>query len=273
MASFGAQLKREREQRKISLEDISASTKIGTRFLRAIEENQFDHLPGGIFNKGFIRAYAHYLGLDEEQAVADYVEATTPKQAEKKSEAPTPTSTVADHEDNVAAQFPWGTAAVVLLIAALSLAIWAFYSQQKQAESDQHSTNTEVIAGSASPRAAETKPAAAAVPAAVPPDQTSSARTFVVLLRAHDDSWISATVDGGAPTEASLINSNEKSFEAHRQVVLKAGNIGALDVYFNGEKIPSQGRDGEVKTLTFDSKGLQSPGKPQATVPTDASHN
>src|SRR5207248_10511564 len=73
MESFGARLKRERRQRKIELDDISASTKISSRFLRALEEEQFDQLPGGIFNKGFIRAYARYLGIDEEAAVADYL--------------------------------------------------------------------------------------------------------------------------------------------------------------------------------------------------------
>ncbi len=65
MESLGARLKREREQRKITLDEISLSTKIGTRFLLAIEEEQFDQLPGGIFNKGFVRAYARYLGVDE----------------------------------------------------------------------------------------------------------------------------------------------------------------------------------------------------------------
>ena len=77
MESFGARLKREREQRKITLDDISSSTKIGTRFLVAIEEEHFDQLPGGIFNKGFVRSYARYLGIDENQAVADFVAATT----------------------------------------------------------------------------------------------------------------------------------------------------------------------------------------------------
>ena len=59
--------------RGISLEEIAEATKIGTRSLRALEEQDFDKLPGGIFNKGFVRAYARYLGLDEEQAVADYL--------------------------------------------------------------------------------------------------------------------------------------------------------------------------------------------------------
>src|ERR1700746_3017458 len=73
MGSFGDRLKREREQRGITLDDISLSTKIGTRLLRALEEDKFEQLPGGIFNKGFVRAYARHLGIDEEQAISDYL--------------------------------------------------------------------------------------------------------------------------------------------------------------------------------------------------------
>jgi cytoskeleton protein RodZ len=76
VGSFGDKLKREREMRAITLEEISDATKIGTRSLKALEDEQFDQLPGGIFNKGFVRAYAKFLGIDEEQAVADYVSAT-----------------------------------------------------------------------------------------------------------------------------------------------------------------------------------------------------
>src|SRR5262244_519132 len=68
-------MRREREMRGVSLEEISGSTKIGTRSLKALEEEDFEKLPGGIFNKGFVRAYAKYLGLDEEQAVTDFLAA------------------------------------------------------------------------------------------------------------------------------------------------------------------------------------------------------
>src|SRR5450631_929215 len=73
MGSFGERLRREREMRGISLDDIAESTKIGTRLLRALEEEHFDLLPGGIFDKGFVRAYAKYLGLNEDEAVTDYL--------------------------------------------------------------------------------------------------------------------------------------------------------------------------------------------------------
>ena len=70
--TFGESLKREREMRGVTLDEISAATRIATRFLRAIENQQWDQLPGGVFNRGFVRAVARYLGLDEENIVAEY---------------------------------------------------------------------------------------------------------------------------------------------------------------------------------------------------------
>jgi cytoskeletal protein RodZ len=75
VGQFGDKLRRERELRGITLDEVAIATKIGTRNLRALEEEKFDQLPGGIFNKGFVRAYARYVGIDEEQAVGDYMAA------------------------------------------------------------------------------------------------------------------------------------------------------------------------------------------------------
>ena len=75
VGKFGDKFRTERERRGIKLDDVSNSTKIGSRMLRAIEEEHFDQLPGGVFNKGFIRAYAKYLGLDEEETITGYVAA------------------------------------------------------------------------------------------------------------------------------------------------------------------------------------------------------
>ncbi len=71
--TFGESLKRERELRGVTLEEISAATRIATRFLKAIENEQWDQLPGGVFNRGFVRAMARFLGLDEENTVAEYI--------------------------------------------------------------------------------------------------------------------------------------------------------------------------------------------------------
>ena len=69
---FGEHLKREREMRGVTLEEISAATRIAPRFLLALENEQWDQLPGGVFNRGFIRAIARFLGLDEDTLVSEY---------------------------------------------------------------------------------------------------------------------------------------------------------------------------------------------------------
>ena len=72
MGAFGDRLRREREMRGITLDEITESTKISRRHLEALETEHFDQLPGGVFNKGFVRAYARFLGIDEDRAVAEY---------------------------------------------------------------------------------------------------------------------------------------------------------------------------------------------------------
>ena len=71
--SFGAELKRERELREISLREISDSTKISLRYLEALERNDFENLPGGVFNRGFVRAYSKFIGVDPESMVDAYL--------------------------------------------------------------------------------------------------------------------------------------------------------------------------------------------------------
>ena len=69
---FGDRLRREREMRGVTIEEVAAATRISPRFLEALENEQWDRLPGGAFNRGFIRSVARYLGLDEESMVAEY---------------------------------------------------------------------------------------------------------------------------------------------------------------------------------------------------------
>jgi cytoskeletal protein RodZ len=74
MSSFGETLKRERELRQISLREIAEATKINLRYLDALERDDFRHLPGGVFNKGFVRAFAQFIGVDADSMVMAYLE-------------------------------------------------------------------------------------------------------------------------------------------------------------------------------------------------------
>src|SRR6185295_6323377 len=82
MPTLGEELKHRREERDITLADISEATRIGTRFLKAIESDNFSVLPGGIFTRSFIRAYAKQVGMDEDEALALYQQQTASPSAE-----------------------------------------------------------------------------------------------------------------------------------------------------------------------------------------------
>src|SRR5579864_4459654 len=70
MDSIGDTLRRERLRRGLKLEQVAAQTKIGSHLLRAIEENRFDRLPGGLFTRSFLRQYTHALELNEDDVIA-----------------------------------------------------------------------------------------------------------------------------------------------------------------------------------------------------------
>ena len=74
MESLGQHLKRERELRDISLNDLAEATKINIRYIEAIEADQFELLPGKAFVMGFLKNYAAYIGLDEEEVITRYLD-------------------------------------------------------------------------------------------------------------------------------------------------------------------------------------------------------
>lgn len=275
MESFGARLKREREKKGVTLDDISISTKIGTRLLRALEEEHFDQLPGGIFNKGFVRAYARHLGMDEDQAIADYLEASgqTPPPNNLEVAVEPPQESRTEERESGVAQIPWGVLAIALSLVALGFAVWGFNSREREHESHEAAGSspvpthaapsertppyTDVNAQPAPAPASPTIVSASAPTTTVEP--SAAVAEFVVLIKARDDSWISITADGKQVTQETLSAATEKSVHAKDSISVHAGNVGALDFFFNGKKLPAQGDEGEVKNLSFNAGGLEPP--------------
>jgi cytoskeletal protein RodZ len=72
MSSLGEKLKQAREARGVSISEIAEQTRISSHYLEAIESDDYRTLPGGIFNKGFVKSYAKYVGVDEQEALQDY---------------------------------------------------------------------------------------------------------------------------------------------------------------------------------------------------------
>ncbi|MGA9526510.1 MAG: RodZ domain-containing protein [Terriglobales bacterium] len=191
MPSFGEKLKLEREKRKITLEQISSSTKIGTRLLQALEDEKFNQLPGGIFNKGFVRAYARTLGLDEDQIIADYLEASgeappprvdLPREnrdsAQQQNTHPhsareTENGRLEIRAEIASHQLPWGVFAVILLIIALCLSLWTHRRREQERLSHQTQTSQRL----ASPGSGQSAPglnSPGSAPAASPVSESAT---------------------------------------------------------------------------------------------------
>jgi cytoskeleton protein RodZ len=117
MSSFGETLRRERELRQISLREIAEATKINLRYLDALERDDFRHLPGGVFNKGFVRAYAQFIGIDPETMVTAYLDEERRQQARvaRVGAQPAPAPEAEIPARSLGARV-WFTALVIVLI-------------------------------------------------------------------------------------------------------------------------------------------------------------
>jgi len=294
MGAFGERMQREREMRGITLEEISESTKISSRSLRALEEEKFDQLPGGIFNKGFVRAYAHYLGIDEDQAVADFVAASGGEKEQPLPDPPVPRAVALGQRAEGHAN--WRAFAMLgLLLAAAVVVAW------KLGPPAVHKVATTLTAHLDPPPAATPTPPKAkpqSVPEAsapAPPPAPPVARkkppltaktvtvaesnavpapagssdaiaapsteavpsTFVVQIRATQDAWVQVVADGRLMSEGVLVPPTEKRVRATKEVVIKTGNAAGVEVSYNGRPLPPLGETNQVATVTLTAGGQQ----------------
>jgi len=264
MGSFGERMRREREMRGIKLEEISESTKISQRNLLALEDERFERLPGGIFNKGFVRAYARYLGLDEEQAVQDFMAASAnydqpaalqPPGAEVSLvKPPVMPSDASEKRKDLA----WALAAL-LVLAAGGAGWYRLNHSSKNAASSSTLSATPSLPRIPLPSSAGQNGAAElgsggseAAQAANPVDGA-----LVLAVRANQESWVSMVVDGKPFMDQVLVPGNEQMVRAREKIVLKTGNACGLQISYNGKALAPIGKGGQVRTVTFTSAGIQ----------------
>ncbi|WP_182278104.1 helix-turn-helix domain-containing protein [Granulicella sp. 5B5] len=127
--SFGRELQLERQRRQISLESIAEGTKVPIRHLRALEQEAYDQLPGGIFNKGILRNYCSYVGLDEQEWLARFPNAK-PVEAEEdwESFAENVRRSRVGKRSNTGTQW-LGVLVMLLVLVALGWAAWQMVLQ------------------------------------------------------------------------------------------------------------------------------------------------
>jgi cytoskeleton protein RodZ len=277
MGVFGDRLRREREMRGITLEEITESTKISRRHLEALEGEHFDQLPGGVFNKGFVRAYARFLGIDEDQAVADYSAASN-EQPEPEDKFPLEIHKEPDRDLNPRRSYlPLAFAGAALVGVLVGYGFWlksrphsAVTAEAPRPAASTPARNEAPSPPSSSPQvptAVTTAPVEHAAvtdqpkqqqqqPEPQPPAQKALEKSFVVQVKAKEDSWVSIVADGKSVMQRVLPADKKKKIKAGKVLILRTGNAGGIEVSFNGRSLGALGNENEPRTLTFNATGL-----------------
>lgn len=233
MASFGEKLRLEREMRGVSLREIADATKISVRFLRALEEDRIEVLPGGLFPRSFVRQYALCLGLDAEALASEFSALhATETPIERRPTIP------------VLTRGPLVTPGQVLLAAAaLVLVVLALRrSGEPAGRGRAESAPAPVAAAPAVLPTDRVYPSPGGLPAAVAPRED-----LVLALTAEQACWVEARADGATVLSRVLAEGETQTLSARGEIVLSVGNAGALSVRVNDRPALPLGRSGEVR--------------------------
>jgi cytoskeleton protein RodZ len=244
MPSLGQELKKIREERGVSLRQISDATHIGMRFLQAIESDSYDALPGGIFTRSFVRKYANYVGLDEGQVLARYDQQV----ADLGGEAPkTPAPRYEDFEVRNSSGGSLRLVLPVLLLLGILLYFTYQYIQKQAAGSGGPESNPAALAQTPTPPPTATPEAAPSpTPPASPAVSPSPAGALRLQLTARDGAcWVKVKADEDEAVTRTLQQGDTADFVASEKLLLHLGNLPAVSVTLNGRPVkltPTRGR-------------------------------
>lgn len=236
--------------RGVSLEEIASATRITTRNLEALENEKWDQLPGGVFNRGFIRSISRYLGLDEEVLVAEYVIATNDQ----------PHMAVWADKTEVSKQpvLPWMLAALGLLVLLAGFFLWRDWALVRAA-----------VGGESAPAAAPVKaPANAPAPGAQQPANSAPApavvepETLELKVDAVRATAVKIIADGQTVLDGKMEARDSRTFHAKEKFEVSARDSFALLMELNGQAVPPIGQPGEPGSLTLTRKDLKKPEGP-----------
>lgn len=259
--NFGERLKREREMREVSLKELITGTRISARYLEALENENWNQLPGGAFNRGFVRSIARYLGLDEENFLAEYDLA----RGEQAVPVPRP------YENKIPRPPIWMPVAVLLgallilgLLVAGGVYGWRMYAAHRAAKRSSSATSVTTPGSATAPRA----PDAALLPVAAGDSQKVGLGGADVPLELSVSTSAATRVrivgDGALLLDAQLRAGETRHFSAGQQFQVTAADSSAVLLELNGVAMPAIGSPGASGTIVLSQKDLrQAPGGTQ----------
>lgn len=242
---LGEELKIRREELGLTLAQISEATRIGTRFLRAIETDDFSVLPEGIYTRSFIRAYAKHVHMDEERAMQLYQEQTGSGETSGAPAEPVAEEKPFVYKEPISGFWPAAAVAAALALV-LGTGAWAIMHYMGK------NSSPSTVAVAPQP------PADAPAPAQPPVKAVSDDGTLKVTLQASDDCWIGYTADGGKRTSKLIKQGEVEQIHANESVDLSIGNTKNVSMQINGRDAHFPADTGVVlKKLTITPETAQ----------------
>ena len=273
MQSVGERLRAARLHLGLSLEQVSAQTRIPVKNLRAIEADELTDINSAFFYRSFVRQFADFLKIEYNsiapavQAVASTIpEPLVPGQAN--ALLPKLSRMRPKRSTKLRWALSLGSLGAILIGCSAVYGLWQNSKQDVEASIASltnsvigHPAKTQPQAShSASPPPATHSDAAqtaASTPAAPPVTDTpsevppSSSDSFQLKVSALEATWLSVVADGKQIFTGVLRPSETKVLEGHETARLRTGNAGGLSVEFNGKQLGSIGPHGQVRTVVF----------------------
>jgi transcriptional regulator with XRE-family HTH domain len=243
---FGDRLKREREMRGVSLDEVATATRIAPKYLEALENDQWDQLPGGVFNRGFIKSISRYLGLDEDSLMAEYDLVTQGQ----KQPGPAPV---------LPPQFernwkPFIVACAVLLAILLGGFFLVAHFAPKLL-SHLHRSH-----GAVSAPAAPSTGTGSAYSPGIPAASAAADDPLELKLEAGKPAEVTIVADGQTVFDGHVEPGDSRDFQAHESFQVSASEASALLLELNGETVPPLGTPGEPGSITLTRNDLNNSG-------------
>lgn len=249
MESLGQFLKSQREVRGYSLEDAQEATKIQIKYLRALEEERFEVLPGEVFTKGFIRSYADFLGINPKDAMTKYQNLMSEKyekpiQIENPPKAPA--NKEKEQEEKIRKSFSWPI--IALTIAIVIFGVW-LYSQYALSPRTNIQDNSQIQQGVNQPgtnQSTEQLPEPESSQQQEPLPAPVYVKTTII-----EECWLEARIDGKKVFEGKLSPNSVREWQGQQQIDFRFGNAGGVKIEYNGKDLGFLGSPGEVINRTF----------------------
>lgn len=254
---IGEQLIQTRKVKGISIETAEEATKIRAKFLRALENEEFDVLPGRVYAKAFLRSYARYLELDDAELARDFdrLHAARPEPEKKQRRFKKRRTFNLGRYVNL-----FVVAAVIGLLVAFNAVYGRVFENQIESKPV---LQDEATRPAAKPRVYT--PPVASNENSRQNDQTKDAKPAgenaqqdqglsVKLNVTSDTCWMRVVTDGTIAFEGELAAGEERSFQAQEAIQLRLGNAGAVEVSCNGQSFGYLGGAGQVVTKEFSAQ-------------------